>query len=119
MDPSAIAGSKSGAGCARKQSSTASQTACRAPSARVRNGPPTNSAVEQLADQLYTMELEGKSERSRWPYRKAAWAIEDTQQDIGLIYKTMGLQGLKNIKDVGPKMCGILEKVILAENNPE
>jgi len=76
-------------------------------------------AVERLAGMIYTMELEGKSERSRWPYRKAAWAVEDTQQDIGLIYRTMGIQGLKNIKDVGPKICGILEEVIRAENSRE
>jgi DNA repair photolyase len=41
--------------------------------------------VEALANQLYYMELSGEPSRWVWAYRKAAWAIEDTPADLGLM----------------------------------
>jgi hypothetical protein len=58
-------------------------------------------AVEVLANQVYYMELNGESNHRVWAYRKAAWAIEDTEQDLGLIYRTMELKGLESIQNVG------------------
>jgi DNA polymerase/3'-5' exonuclease PolX len=49
-----------------------------------------------------------------WAYRKAAWAVEDTEQDIGLVYRTMGLRGLESIRDVEPKMAGEIEQMLTA-----
>ena len=69
-------------------------------------------AVAYLADQLYTMELDQVPDQRMWPYRKAAWSIEDTEQDIGLIYQHMGLKGLESIQHVGPKFARLLEKLI-------
>jgi DNA polymerase/3'-5' exonuclease PolX len=47
-----------------------------------------------------------------WAYRKAAWAIEDTEQDINLIYKTMGLKGLESIENVGPRLAKAVEQIL-------
>ena len=47
-----------------------------------------------------------------WAYRKAAWAVEDLEQDIGLVYRTMGLRGLQSIENVGVKMGTVVEKLI-------
>ena len=47
-----------------------------------------------------------------WAYRKAAWAVEDTEQDIGLVYRTMGLRGLQSIRDVGPEMADELARLL-------
>jgi len=61
--------------------------------------------VEQLADRLYSMELEGASTHRIWAYRKAAWAVEDLEQDIGLIYCSLGLKGLETIPNIGTPLA--------------
>jgi DNA repair photolyase len=68
--------------------------------------------VEALGKEVYDMELRGEPSQRIWAYRKAAWAIEDTPQDLGLIYRTMGRKGLESIENVGPKMAGAIEKQI-------
>jgi len=60
--------------------------------------------AERLANQVYDMELNDEPGYRVWAYRKAAWAIEELEQDVGLIYRTMGLKGLESIRDVGPKL---------------
>ena len=39
----------------------------------------------------------------------AAWAIEDTPQDLSLIYRTMGRKGLESIENAGPRMAETVE----------
>jgi hypothetical protein len=68
--------------------------------------------VEALANQLYYMELDDEPSRRVWAYRKAAWAIEDTPQDLGLIYRQMGVKGLESIENVGPKLAKVVEALI-------
>ena len=68
--------------------------------------------VEALARQIYSMELHGASKQRLWAYRRAAWAIEDTPQELGLIYRAMGRKGLESIENVGPKMAGVVEELI-------
>ena len=60
--------------------------------------------VEHLADQAYSMELDSQPGHRIWAYRKAAWAIEDLEQDVALIYKTMGLKGLQSIPTIGASL---------------
>jgi hypothetical protein len=61
--------------------------------------------VEALANKVYDMELQNAAPQRVWAYRKAAWAIEDLEQDVGLIYSQMGLKGLMNIPNVGPRLA--------------
>jgi hypothetical protein len=68
--------------------------------------------VEALANKLYYMELNGESSRRVWAYRKAAWAIEDTPQDLGLIYRAMGRKGLESIENVGPQLAKLIEDLL-------
>ena len=68
--------------------------------------------VESLANECYEMELRGESQQRVWAYRKAAWTIEDTPQDVGLIYRTMGRKGLESIENVGPRMAEVVEGLI-------
>jgi hypothetical protein len=70
--------------------------------------------VEALANRLYYMELNGEPSQRLWAYRKAAWAIEDTEQDLGLIHRTMGRKGLESIQNVGPKLALEIEQMIKA-----
>jgi len=69
--------------------------------------------VEILAERLYTLEIENAPGSLQWEVRKAAWAVEDLEQDIGLVYRTLGLKGLQSIENVGVKMGTALEKLIL------
>lgn len=68
--------------------------------------------AEALANQVYYMELNGAPNHRVWAYRKAAWAIEDTPQELGLIYRTMGRKGLESIQNVGPKMAQVVEALM-------
>ena len=69
--------------------------------------------VEKLANQVYTMEIQSESQQQVWAYRKAAWAIEDLEQDIGLVYRKMGVQSLRSIPAVGSSLAGVIEKILL------
>ena len=68
--------------------------------------------VEKLANQAYELELDEAPAQRVWAYRKAAWAVEDIEQDIDLVYRTMGLRGLQSIRDVGPEMAGEIERLL-------
>ncbi len=68
--------------------------------------------VEALAKQLYHMELGNEASQRVWAWRKAAWAIEDMEQDVGLVYRQMGLKGLESIRDVGPRMARVIEQLL-------
>lgn len=69
--------------------------------------------VEALADKVYAMELQGESAPRVWAYRKAAWAIEDLEQDVSLVHQQMGLKGLAAIPGVGPRLAGEIESMII------
>jgi hypothetical protein len=68
--------------------------------------------VEALANEWYRMELENAPGQRVWAYRKAAWAIEDTEQDLGLIYRQMGRKGLESIPNVGPWLAEAVEDLL-------
>ena len=67
--------------------------------------------VEVLANHVYDMELDNAPGQRVWAYRKAAWAIEDLEVDIGLIYRQMGRKGLESIPNVGPRLAAVIEDV--------
>jgi hypothetical protein len=60
-----------------------------------------------------SLEIENAPGSLQWEVRKAAWAVEDLEQDIGLVYRTLGLKGLQSIENVGVKMGAAIEKLIL------
>ena len=65
--------------------------------------------VEALANDVYSMELEGAPPARIWAYRKAAWSIDDLEQDIGLVRRSLGRKGLQAIEHVGPRLAGVGE----------
>jgi len=69
--------------------------------------------VEALADQVYTLEVEGAPASQIWDFRKAAWAIEDLEQEIGLLYRTLGMKGLLSIEGLKPGPARWAERMIL------
>jgi DNA repair photolyase len=70
--------------------------------------------VESLANQAYTLELEEKPAYQVWAYRKAAWGIEDLEQDIRLVYQALGVKGLQTIPGVGESLAREIEGYLLA-----
>ncbi len=74
----------------------------------------TKRVVERLANQAYALELEAAPAQRVWTYRKAAWAIEALEQDIGLVYQQMGRKGLQAIPGVGPAMADAIQAWIKA-----
>jgi len=70
--------------------------------------------VEALANDVYRMELEGEPTARIWAYRKAAWAIEDLEQDLGLVHQTLGRRGLQAIQNVGPRLAAVVEAYLQA-----
>jgi len=76
-------------------------------------------AAEMLADKAYSMELENVMASDIWPYRKAAWALEDLQQDLGLVYQKMGFAGLRAISGVSDIAARQVESNMLSAVNRE
>ena len=72
--------------------------------------------VEILADKVYVMELELAPKDRIWAYRKAAWAIEDMEQDIALFYRTMGLKGLQKIENMDQSLAREVESLLSGMN---
>jgi DNA repair photolyase len=70
--------------------------------------------AEALANRAYDLELEGEPRARVWDYRKSAWAIEDLEQEVGLVYDRMGARGLESISGVAPGLAGEVERLIQA-----
>jgi len=68
--------------------------------------------VEKLAYKVYNMELGGQPKSKTWAYRRAAWAIEDLEQDIGLIRAQLGRKGLESIPNIGEIMAKEIEQIM-------
>jgi DNA polymerase/3'-5' exonuclease PolX len=69
--------------------------------------------VEHLADKSYELEINAESSYRVWAYRKAAWAVEEMEQDIGLVYRTLGLNGLQSIPNIGQSLGKIVEDFLM------
>ncbi len=68
--------------------------------------------AERLADTCYDLEINERPQYRVWAYRKAAWAVEELQTDIRLVYQALGLKGLQGITDVGEKMGMVVEVLV-------
>ena len=71
--------------------------------------------AEHLADKTYRLELAGERGYRIWAYRKAAWALDELEQDVRLIYERMGVKGLESIPSLGKKLAREVEQQIHRE----
>jgi DNA repair photolyase len=69
--------------------------------------------VEILAEHCYALEISDAPDPQMWDYRKAAWAVEDLEQDIRLIYSQMGSGGLQSIPGLSLELAIYVEKLLL------
>jgi DNA repair photolyase len=75
--------------------------------------------VEVLANQAYALEIAGESSQKVWAYRRAAWAVEDLEQDVGLVYERMGARGLQSIQGVSPALAAEVECLVTTLGRPD
>jgi DNA repair photolyase len=68
--------------------------------------------VELLANEAYHLEIDEAPGWQVWRYRKAAWAVEDLEQELGLFYRTLGFKGLESLPGIGVEMGKVVEKLI-------
>ena len=68
--------------------------------------------VEWLANQAYALELEGAASSRVWTYRKAAWAIEELEQDVRRVRSELGLHGLESIPGVGAELGSEIDRFL-------
>jgi hypothetical protein len=66
--------------------------------------------VEVFANRAYALELEAAPGAKVWEQRKAAWAVEDLPQDVGLVYRTLGLRGLEGLPGVSGPAASQIER---------
>jgi DNA repair photolyase len=68
--------------------------------------------VETLANRAYSLEILNAPRNKLWEYRKAAWAVEDLEQDARLIFRKMGRKGLESIPGLaGEGLALVVEAV--------
>jgi len=66
----------------------------------------TNKCIaEKLFLRAYDLTLEEGSSYRLWAYRKAAWAIDEMEENIESIYRQGGVNGLQSIKGVGKSLA--------------
>jgi len=68
--------------------------------------------VETLANRAHDLKLDEAPSQQVWAYRKAAWAVEDLEPDIGQVYRSLGLRGLQSIHDVEPEIAGAMARLL-------
>ena len=66
--------------------------------------------AEILFNETYHMEIEGAEEYKIWAYRKAAWAIDELDEDVKAVYERSGVDGLRAIPGIGKKLSKRIAK---------
>jgi hypothetical protein len=61
--------------------------------------------AERLFLRAYDLFLEEAEGYRQWAYRKAAWAVDEMESDIGATHAEHGTKGLEGIKGVGEKLA--------------
>ncbi|MHC1783028.1 MAG: radical SAM protein [Anaerolineaceae bacterium] len=74
--------------------------------------------VEVLANRAYELDIKNYPQNRVWVFRKAAWAVEDLEQDVRLIHRTMGRKGLAAIPDLEGEGLDLVEESIRKALDP-
>ena len=84
------------------------------------NGPKAANrrVAEGLFARAYDLELENADRRRIWAHRQAAWAIDELNTGIDLVYQGMGRKGLEGIPHVGPRLAVLVES-LLGQSTPQ
>jgi DNA repair photolyase len=66
--------------------------------------------AERLFLRAYDLFLEQAANYRQWAYRKAAWAIDEMEDDVEDLYRRGGRKGLQSIKGVGKSLALEIEE---------
>jgi len=64
--------------------------------------------AENLFLRAYEMELDGESEHSVWAYRKAAWTVDELDENLADIYRLKGMRGLIALPSIGNSIARVI-----------
>jgi DNA polymerase/3'-5' exonuclease PolX len=65
--------------------------------------------AERLFLRAYDLFLEEAKEYRQWAYRKAAWTIDEMDEDVEALYRRQGKKGLEGIKGIGQTLAAEIE----------
>jgi DNA repair photolyase len=65
--------------------------------------------AEKLFLRAYDLFLEQAAGYRQWAYRKAAWAIDEMEDDLENLYRREGRKGLQSIKGIGTRLATEVE----------
>jgi DNA repair photolyase len=71
--------------------------------------PANKRMAEKLFLRAYDLFLEQAASYRQWAYRRAAWAIDEMEEDVEELYRRGGRKGLQSIKGIGKKLAGEIE----------
>lgn len=74
--------------------------------------------AERLFLRTYDLELEGGSQHQIWAYRKAAWVVDESSENIADIFTSRGDSGLQEISGIGKSISTQIGNW-LREENPD
>jgi hypothetical protein len=60
------------------------------------------------------LELNDAPSAVQWAYRRAAWAIEDLQEDLSSTYALLGLHAVRELQDIPADLAPIIEDIARA-----
>ncbi|MBN1265900.1 MAG: hypothetical protein JXA25_10435 [Anaerolineales bacterium] len=61
--------------------------------------------AEKLFLETYELELQQASSHRIWAYRKAAWRVDELEEDIAELYAEQDVEGLEKIPGIGKKIA--------------
>jgi DNA repair photolyase len=73
--------------------------------------------AERLFLRTYDLELEGGSQYQIWAYRKAAWAVDEYQDNIADIFQAGGVSGLRELPGIGKSISAQIGKWLQEESS--
>lgn len=65
--------------------------------------------AEKLFNEAYYMDLEEESVYRAWAYRRAAWTVDELDENVEKIYRRSGLRGLEALPNLGKKLAKRVE----------
>lgn len=76
---------------------------------------------KKIAEKFYLeareLQMSGQGGYKEWAYRKAAWALDDLEENIKQVYQNKGIAGVMEIKGIGKSLASQIEKILKLELN--
>jgi DNA repair photolyase len=74
--------------------------------------------AELLFHKAYELELENASQNRIWPYRKAAWTVDELPRGLDELFRSRGEKGLAQLPNISPQMAAVIRAMLEHEAGP-